>query len=433
VIHLAERGYVLILLTAVLAIMDLWSAHAGLQFAWQISALLLLGGLAYEGYCLPAAGLEVHLAAQQSFYLGRVQRTSICFTNKSSRVVELQYAPQLPVCFEPLAEIRALRLAAQRAICDELQVFSIRLGRYSWPPLLARERGRLGLAFWTRTLSVSGSIQVQPDSCSLTARPATALPSGMRPRRVVGPGSELHQLRDYVQGDPLARVAWKATARLGRLVTREFSEDQHLDIVVALDAGRLSRVRAGRLDRLGCYANIVARFAEQIVSYDDRIGLVVFADQPWLSCPPERGVVGIRRVQQLLLRLDSKPIESDPVAAALHLRRILKHRALIVFLTDLDDGSVGQQLSTAVSHLMPPHLVVVAGIHDAAISALRVRPARNWRDPWIALAAEEHESRIRAQRLQLAQKGVSVIATSESLLGRATFSEYLRLRRARRI
>src|SRR5262245_63646195 len=84
----------------------------------------------------------------------------------------------------------------------------------------------------------------------------------MRPRRTVGAGSELHQLRSYVPGDALARIDWKATARTRKLITREFSEDQHLDVLVAIDAGRLSRVRAGRLDRFGLYANIAARFAE---------------------------------------------------------------------------------------------------------------------------------------------------------------------------
>jgi len=71
-------------------------------------------------------------------------------------------------------------------------------------------------------------------------------------------------LRAYVRGDPLARIDWKATARTRRLITREFSEDQHLDVLVAIDAGRLSRVRAGRLDRFGLYANVAARMAEVV-------------------------------------------------------------------------------------------------------------------------------------------------------------------------
>ncbi|MFX9089562.1 DUF58 domain-containing protein, partial [Acinetobacter baumannii] len=80
----------------------------------------------------------------------------------------------------------------------------------------------------------------------------------------------------YVQGDPPARIDWKATARARRLVTREFSEDQHLDVLVAIDAGRFSTVRAGHLDRFGLYANVASRFAEVVTPNDDRIGLVVF-------------------------------------------------------------------------------------------------------------------------------------------------------------
>ncbi len=99
----------------------------------------------------------------------------------------------------------------------------------------------------------------------------------MRPRRIVGAGSELHQLREYVQGDPISRIDWKATARTGKFVTREFTEDQHLDVLVVIDAGRLSRVRAGKLDRFGLYSNIAARLAEVVTPNDDRVGLVVFS------------------------------------------------------------------------------------------------------------------------------------------------------------
>src|SRR5439155_1186300 len=112
---------------------------------------------------------------------------------------------------------------------------------------------------------------------------------GARPRRVGGAGAELHQLRAYAPGDPLARIDWKATARAGALITREFSEDQHLDILIGIDAGRFSRVRVGRLDRFGLYANLAARFAEVVTHHDDRIGLMVYADRVLASCPPPPG------------------------------------------------------------------------------------------------------------------------------------------------
>jgi uncharacterized protein (DUF58 family) len=258
-------------------------------------------------------------------------------------------------------------------------------------------------------------------------------PAGARPRRVIGAGSELHQLRGYVRGDSLARIDWKATARAGRLVTREFSEDQHLDVLVAIDAGRLSRVRAGRLDRFGVYANVVARFAEIVVPNDDRIGMIVFADRLLAVCPPDRGLPAVTRIRRTLAQLSVQAAESDPLAAAVRIRGMLKHRGLVVLLTDLDDASVADQLVRAVKLLSPPHLVVVAGIHSPQIAALAGREAHEWLDPWVSLAAQEHEARAQSQRGLLRRLGAPVIAATEELLEQKVLAEYESLRRSRRI
>jgi uncharacterized protein (DUF58 family) len=249
----------------------------------------------------------------------------------------------------------------------------------------------------------------------------------------VGAGAELHQLRGYQYGDPLARIDWKATARTRRLVTREFSEDQHLDILVAIDAGRFSRIRAGALDRFGFYANVAARFAEIATPNDDRIGLMVFSDRPLAVCAPTRGLPAVTRVRRALEELRVECAESDPIAAAIRIRSLLKRRGLIILLTDFDDANVADSLAQAVRLLSPPHFVVVAGIRSPEIARLAVGEAREWRDPWIALAAQEHEERVALQRTLLRRLGAPVIVASAQMLEKALLAEYESLRRSRRV
>jgi uncharacterized protein (DUF58 family) len=112
---------------------------------------------------------------------------------------------------------------------------------------------------------------------------------------------------------------------------------------------------------------------------------------------------------------------------------MLKHRGLVVLLTDLDDASVADQLVRAVRLLSPPHLVVVAGIHSQDISELARSEASGWQDPWISLAAREHETRAESQRNLLRRLGAPVIAASEQLLERRVLAEYEWLRRTRRV
>jgi uncharacterized protein (DUF58 family) len=365
--------------------------------------------------------------------LGREHPAAFTFTNPSNRPVTLEYAASTPAVFEALGYTHTVTAPRAGIGRDSVTLLPVRLGVQPWPAIPARVLGRFGLAWWTRTLTPDREISVAPDTLRTPRRRPSGKQTGMRPRRTVGAGSELHQLRSYVPGDALARIDWKATARTRKLITREFSEDQHLDVLVAIDAGRLSRVRAGRLDRFGLYANIAARFAEVVTPNDDRIGLVVFSDRTLALCPPDRGMAAIMRIRRTLEELPVQAAESDPVAAAARIRAMLKHRALIVLLTDLDDAAVAEQLARAVRLLSPPHLVVVAGVQSVEINELARRESRSWRDPWIALAAQEHESRAAAQRALLRRLGAPVIASREELLEQSVFDEYEALRRSRRV
>lgn len=431
--HIAERGYALVLLTAVLGIAGAWSSVPAIAGAWSWSALLLLVGLTLEGVFLRRTSVHTDIEITPRALLGREQAAAFAFHNESSRNVSIEYAPFVPLGFESFSRTRFIEVPRNGWARDRITLLPVRLGLQSWPAMPSRMLGRFGLAWWPRALPLSRKTSIAPDTLRAPHRRPVGAPTGMRPRRVVGAGSELYQLRSYSPGDPLARIDWKATARAGRLVTREFSEDQHLDILVAVDAGRFSRVRAGKLDRLGLYANVTARLAEVVTPNDDRIGLVVFSDRTLATCAPQRGLPAVMRIRKTLEHLEVQPAESDPVAAAIRIRALLKHRTLIVLLTDLDDATVSEQLARAVRFLSPPHLVIVAGVRSVEIAELARRPARNWRDPWIALAAEEHETRAASQRIRLRRLGAPVIATKEELLEQAVFAEYEALRRSRRV
>jgi uncharacterized protein (DUF58 family) len=430
--HLARRAYVLVMLTAVIAIASIWSTDPTLALLWRVPAALLLLGFAVEGFSVRRLLPEVRLNTPSPAFLGRPQRAALVFTNRSSRPLMLEYAPATPPGFEAPRALRRLSLSPQVSLEDPLSLLPVRLGPHPWPPLPARLRGPLALAWWDAALVPSAHCLVAPDTVRDVER-VHGLAAGARARPVAGAGQELYQLRAYERGDPLTRIDWKATARSGVLVSRDFSEDQHLDVLVAIDAGRLSRVRAGALDRLGIYANAAARFAEIVTHNDDRIGLVVFAERVLASCAPARGLPAVARLRAALAALSVQAAESDPTIAAVNIRNLLRQRALVVLLTDLDDANIAAALARAVRLLAPPHLVLVAGVHSGEIETLARAESRRWQDPWIALAAAEHEQRAAQQRALLARLGAPVVAAPAERLEAALFERYQTLRRTRRV
>jgi uncharacterized protein (DUF58 family) len=273
--HLARRGYLLLVLMALLGIAGTWADDAAFEGAWLLPAFLLLAGLAVEAWYLRGTRVSLLIRLDPRLKLGRPARGAYAFEHNRGLDLRLQYARALPAALRQLPEVRELTLPPGEELRDEFAVLPLRLGASRFDAVAARLLGRLQLAWWGRELPQDAGFTVAPHSQPRGARPIAGESAGETPRRLPGVGVELLQLRDYAPGDALSRIDWKATARRGALVSREYSEAQHLEILIVVDASRASRVRAGDLDRLGLYANVAARLAEHAVTVEDRVGVLV--------------------------------------------------------------------------------------------------------------------------------------------------------------
>jgi len=435
--HFAVRGYLFIALTALLGIAGTWSDEPVFAGAWLLPAFLLLAGLAVEAWYARGTRVDMRMWLESRLRLGRPVQAAFAFQHNRGRELELQYARVLPGALTQTAggssDIGRVKLAPEEEMRDPCQLVPLRLGAGRFSQVPARLLGRFSLAWWSRPLGADAPFTVAPDSLPRGARAVPGEAAGETPRRLPGAGVELLQLREYVSGDALSRIDWKATARRGALISREYSEAQHLEILIVIDAGRASRVRAGVLDRLGLYANVAARLAQQAVSAEDRVGLLVYADRMLGACLPDRGVRAATRLHHTLETLVTDRGESNPLAAAIQVRRMLRHRGLIVWLTDLAEPARNDRLMHALKALVPRHQPIVAAPHAAEISRLAQAEASDWRDPAVALAAREHRDRAQLQVATLRRQGVVVLDEPDDELDQAVLTAYLQLRLRKRI
>jgi uncharacterized protein (DUF58 family) len=431
--HFALRGYLFIVLTALLGIAGSWTDEPAFDGAWMWPAFFLLAGLSLEAWYLFGTRVQVRMRIDERFKLGRAVAGAFAFQHNRHRDLVLQYARVLPAALRQQPEVRNITLPPDAETLDAAELLPLRLGAGRFGDVPARLLGRLRLAWWSRRLPQDAGFRVAPDSLPRGARPIAGESAGETPRRLPGAGMELLQLREYVSGDAMSRIDWKATARRGSLVSREYSEAQHLELLLVIDAGRASRVRAGALDRLGLYANVAARLAEHAVSVEDRVGLLVYSGRTLAACLPDRGTRAVTRLRQALETLDSDRGESDPVAAALTVRKLLRNRGLVVWLTDLAEPARNDRLLLALQALMPRHQPIVAAPYAAEIAQLATQTASHWRDPSVTLAAREHALRARAQIASMNRRGVVVLDEPDHKLDRAVLDAYLQLRRRRRV
>jgi uncharacterized protein (DUF58 family) len=426
------NSLLLVLLTAVIAVLGDWGAERVLSGVWRVPAALLLLGLAYESWLVSRIGVTFHVEPSDRFFLGRSGRLRFVFTHASRRAFSMEIAPSAPDFFEIEGGSVCLRLGAGTPSGIERRVCPGRLGVYEWPAMRARIAGPLRLAWWPKKIACPQQVRVLPDLLHGRADVKGIAAAGAKSGTELGAGAEVLRLREYRAGDPPRIVDWKATARAGRLISRDFAQDHRVEIVIVVDAGRASALRAGALDRFGHYVNVAARLAQYAAGQEDLVGLVIYADRPLAVLAPARGAPAVVRLRAMLAAARVERTESNPLYAAVRVRSLARQRSLVVLLTDVDDTTVAGQLVQAVRLLLPKHLPFIAGLSSGAAEAMAGAPASHWLDPYRSLAAQEYCAGLQRKVRALNALGAPALVAKPAQLEQAVFAAYENFRRLRR-
>jgi uncharacterized protein (DUF58 family) len=425
--HISLRGYLLILLVMMLGIIGQWSTEP-LQHLWRYPAAAVILALLYEVFYAKRAAVDFQRSLPPRAALGRKTKGILTVSNRSGLPLKLKLHQPIPSGAEGESCIYNLTVASHGTQSQPFVIFPQTLGNLHWDSIYTRVQGFFGLAWWNRKFTVPGQLSVDPDYLHHDERNIGIKKTGDYNKLRAGGGSELLFLRDYRPGDSIRAIDWKATARSGKHMVRVFTEEQHLSIVFAIDAGRTSGIHAGRLSRYHHYVNICARLAQKAVAHNDLIGLVVYAEKPLVCLPPARGNPALAKLREALMSAKPMAQESNPLAAASELRRWLRHRSLVVLLSDLDISDVSSQIINTVKLLSPKHLPLIATLEDEQIAALAAAPAERMIDPYNALAAMEISHMVRSTILSLQRLGACVVRDNADHLDDSVLRFYERLR-----
>lgn len=425
------NGFVLIVCAVLLGVAGDWQpVLAGL---WRLPAMFLMVGLAYESWIVSKVRLAVQPVVPENLYLGRAAEIRLHCSHALGRTFAVEIAPAVPNFFDMDGSVESTRIGPDAPAVFVRHVTAKRLGRFSWPSARARIAGPLGLAWWPKqTAAEAVAARVLPDLFRNSAEIKGAAALGSHAGIPSGSGVEVLRLRDYRPGDPPRVIDWKATARADRLISREFAQEDGLQIVIALDAGRSSALRAGSLDRFGHYVNVAARLAQHAADREDSVGLLVYADRPLAAMAPARGAAGVVRLRALLAASRTEAAESNPLHAATRIRSLVRHRALIIMLTDIDDTTAQSPLAHAVRFLLPKHLPFVAGLSSAEVESMARSGSQGWLDPYRSLAAQEYVVGLERKVGALRALGAPALAAKPEQLENAVFAAYTDFRRRRR-
>ena len=363
-----------------------WTALIVLPFAalaasWApavLVAVVLMGGLAAVALLdaglarSRAAGVRVELAELVRLQKDRPGVLEVRLRNDVLAAREIKLGLGFPAEFETDEEVRAITLPAG-ADC----------ARIEWS-CVPRERGlfmierawiEVGSPFgfwgWRAAQAVRAELRVYPNLfaerrnvAAIFLRRTTA---GMHAQRAAGQGREFAKLREYLAGDSLGDVHWKAAAKRGQLVTKVHQVERSHEVYVVVDASRLSAREVAApstldprpstaLERFVTAALILGMAAEQ---QGDQFGLITFSDRVLSFVRAGGGPAHFGACRDRLYTLQPQPVTPDFEELFTFLKLRLRKRALLIFLTALDDPFLAESFVTSAERLARQHLILV--------------------------------------------------------------------------
>lgn len=293
-----------------------------------------------------------------------------------------------------------------------------------------RAFGPLGLAARQQTRGVEGSIRSLPAFGSRRHLPSRLARlrelDGRAAVRVRGQGTEFDSLREYVRGDDVRSIDWRATARNRSVVVRTWQPERDRRVILLLDTSRTSAGRVADVPRLDSAMDAALLLAALAARAGDRVEFLA-GDRRVRSRLRLTGKDVVAPLQDAMAGLVPIIAEADWSVLAGALAALGRQRALVVLLTPLEPSAIAQGLLPVLPALTRHHRVVVASVKDPALETMAV--ARNDLDEiYGAAAAEQVLSRRSHMVAVLKALGVDVVDADADALPPALADHYLTLK-----
>ncbi|BDC52519.1 hypothetical protein F183_A48340 [Bryobacterales bacterium F-183] len=310
--------------------------------------------------------------------------------------------------FDTPHDIRDVLLDASGASLLDWTVTPARRGRYMVEEVYAETSSVLGLWDVRRRVATAFEIRVYPNlrhADALAALRTGAL--GTNVLRQVGKGREFEKLREYTPGDGYEEIHWKASARRGKPITKVFQVERTQEIYVVIDAGRLSARMSGRESTLERFMEAGLVLGAAAERNGDLFGLAAFSDRLHGFVRARNGKAHYSACRDALYQLEPRAVSPDFDEIATFLRLKLRRRALIVFLTELDDPMLSESFIRSVRLLSTQHVVLAGMLRPAHAGPLfATGGVQTDRDVYARLSAHAAWKGMKETEMTLRRQGV---------------------------
>ncbi|OFX13489.1 MAG: hypothetical protein A2Z18_08705 [Armatimonadetes bacterium RBG_16_58_9] len=413
------------------ALMLGFSAHAPLlaPIGVGLASLAVAMAVADWLFLTRQTPLEIERTCDEKLSLGVENVIKIRLRNPSYSRMHGELRDEYPEGFESSGNVIQLIMKPRSEVDMSYHVTPPNRGDFQFADIYVRLHGPLKMVVRQVKYSARRHVKVYPNLLDMRRYDVSlrrrALQPGQRVARVYGRGTEFESLRDYQVDDEYRSVDWKATARRGKLVVRQYQQEKSQSVMIVLDCGRVMGPVIEGLTRLDHGINGAMMLAHVAAVKGDKVGLMAFGEDILAYSPPKSGRSQTLNLLSMTYALENASGDSNYHRAFPYLARKWTRRSLVVVFTDLVDPESSKPLISQITHLTKKYLCVCVVMNDPAVlAAARTKP-RDARDAFRAAAARQSLQARKLAGAQLARAGAIVLDVPPEKFTPSAVDQYL--------
>jgi uncharacterized protein (DUF58 family) len=315
----------------------------------------------------------------------------------------------------------------------EYSIYPIERGAYNFGHIIILMCSRAGLVMRKQSSAIPKTVSVYPAftqlrSHQIVSHTATNNESGNQRKRKIGQSMEFEQIKDYVTGDDIRTINWKATARKGLLMVNNYVDEKSQQVFCLVDKGRLMKMPFKGMSLLDYAINAALALSHVCLQKQDKIGLITFSNKLATLIPADRKLVQRENILQALYKEQTAFLESDYEMLYMQIRNKIKQRSLLILFTNFESVSGLRRQLPYLRSIAKHHLLLVVFFENAELNSLSHEEAITVDDIYIKAIAEKFvfEKKLIVKELQ--KFGILSMLTTPENLTVKSINKYLEIK-----
>ena len=432
-LFLKQRLFVLLLTLIVLFILAFFWATL---FEIGIIGLVVLSLLVMTDYFLlyqRQHGIFARRVTPDRFSNGDENPISIFLENKYHFIADLEIIDESPEQFQMRDHRYGLTLQSGGEKTLSYILRPISRGEYHFGAVNVFVSSPLGLLSRRYKFSQDAMVATYPSFIHLRKYELLAISNnlqdaGIKKIRRLGHAMEFEQIKEYVPGDDIRTVNWKATAKRASLMVNQYQEEKAQNVYNVIDMGRTMKMPFLGMSLLDYAINSSLVLSKIAITKGDKAGVMAFSHNEQKLVTADRRSTQMYTILENLYRLDTAFKEPNFEMLYAKLKRQVTQRSLMVFYTNFESLYGLERQLPYLKALAKSHLLLVVFFENTVLSSRVSKPASDTKEIYDKVIAEKFMHEKRQIVKELKKYGIQSILTPPEHLTVNTINRYLEIK-----